>query len=325
MTAVKEQYGEVRYGIPFNDINFALSWRHHDLDLHSTASQRHTFIGNVIQHPSGQRDGFPTWSWVGWVHDSAKVMFPGRKVTKKALIYCVSSFRNLEVVHGSEPYQSTEEKPTLNSSQSSEEQTTTSVSDQPTRGKETYGFGQPNEGESASKLCQLNMKELTRISNSLSYPLTYGEKEDTWYTLAEFDLPLDSILILKTHILRISVNIIPTEIQGEWGIYIHDSSKGKRPLYSGSNSLYDPYRSIIHVCRNWMDSIGGRIELVILGADTSDPKTLHLETIVLDRSGELCYRVSTVDLRFEVAEGESTEETLTRIIRENTIEVVILG
>ena len=74
-----------------------------------------------------------------------------------------------------------------------------------------------------------------------------------------------------------------------------------------------------------MDSEGDELEFAVLGADTSDPKTLHLETIVLERSGSLCYRVGATDLRFKVAEEGSTEETLARIVKENAIEIVILG
>jgi hypothetical protein len=325
MTAVKEQYGDMRYGIPSKDINFALSWRYYDLDVHSTASRRQCYVGNVIQHPIGQKDGFPTWSWAGWLHDGAKVKFPGRKSTAKTLIYCVSNFENLEVVHGSNPNQSAEEKSALSSGQLSQGQTETSGSDQSPGGRETSGPSQPSEEESASKSCQRSTEESACISNLLSYPLTDDEKQDIWFKIVEFDLPLDSILIFKTHVLRISVDTIPTEIHGEWGIYAHNFSKGKRALYFGRNPLYDPFRSIIHVSRDWMDSTCGRLELAILGADTSDPRTLHLETIVLDRSGELCYRVSAVDLRFEVAEGVSTEETLARITEENALEIVILG
>lgn len=376
MTAVKGQYGEMRYGIPSKDINFALSWRYHELDVHSTASFRHRYVGNIIQHPIGQRDGFPTWSWAGWLHDGAEVKFPGRKLTAKALIYCVSNFGNLEIVLGSKPNQS-EEKSSLSPDQLSEKQTATCGSDQltgkkeacvpsqlnekestsgpsqstegestsrlfqhstkelawisdllsfPQTGrKEISGPSQPKEEEPASKLCQQSRGEVVWVSDSLSYPLTDDEKQDTWFKIAEFDLPLDSILVLKTHVLRISVDNIPAEIHGEWGIYVHNFSKGKRALYSETNLLYDPFRSIIHVSRNWMDSTRGRLEFAILGADTSDPKTLHLETLVLDRSGELCYRVCAVDLRFEVAEGVSTEETLTCITEENALEIIILG
>jgi hypothetical protein len=253
-------------------------------------------------------------------------MFPGRKLTAKALVYCISNFGNVEPVNdSSKPNQPTEGKSTSGSNQSSEGQITTSGSEQSAAERETSGLDQPNEEKSTSKPCQPGKDELTRISESLSYPLTDHEKQHIWYTLSEFDLPLDSMLILKTLVLRISVDNIPTEIHGEWGIYVHNFNKGKRPQYYEANSLYDPYRSVIHVSRDWMDSVGGRIEVAVLGADTSDPKMLHLETIVLDRSGKLCYRVGATDLRFKVAEGDSIEETLTHIIEENPIEIIILG
>lgn len=82
--------------------------------------------------------------------------------------------------------------------------------------------------------------------------------------------------------------------------------------------------SVIHVNRDWMQCTGGNIEVAVLSADTTDPKILHLEAIVLDRSGELCYRISAVDLRFKLAEGHSTEEALARIAEENPTETIIL-
>lgn len=99
-TAMKEQHGEMRYGMPLRDLNFALSWKYYDLDLKSTASMRLIF-GNVAQHPSGQREGFPSWSWTGWLHDGAKVLFPGRELTTKATIQYISDSGNLETTSGS--------------------------------------------------------------------------------------------------------------------------------------------------------------------------------------------------------------------------------
>ena len=276
MTAMKEQHGEIRYGMPLRDLNFALSWKHHGLDPTSTASSRR-MPGNVVRHPSGQREGFPTWSWVGWLHDGAKVQFPGRKLTAKAAIHYISDSGNLETISGSsEP-------------------------------------DEPSEGKSSE------------ILKSLSYLLTDDEKQHTWNTLTDFDLPLDSLLILKTLVLRICIDHVPTEISGDWGIYVHNFEKGKQPVHNEASPLDDPYRSVIHVSRDWMDSEGDELEFAVLGADTSDPKTLHLETIVLDWSGSLCYRVGATDLRFKVAEEGSTEETLARIVKENAVEIVILG
>lgn len=74
-----------------------------------------------------------------------------------------------------------------------------------------------------------------------------------------------------------------------------------------------------------MDSEDDELEFAVLGANTSDPKTLHFETIVICRSGSLCYRVGATQLRFKAPEDGSTEETLARIIKENAVEIVILG
>jgi hypothetical protein len=274
LTAMKERHGEMRYGMPLRDLNFALSWKHHDVDLKSTASIRLNF-GCVVQPPSGQREGFPTWSWAGWLHDGAKVYFPGRKLGAKAVIHYISDAGTLE---------------------------TTSRSSEPDE--------PPSEGNS---------------SEILSYLLADDEKQYAWHILTDFDLPLDSLLILKTLVLRICIDHMPTEISGDWGIYVHNFDKGKQPVHNKASPLDDPYRSTIHVSRDWMDSQGGELEFAVLGADTSDPKTLHLETIVIDRSGSLCYRVSATDLRFKVAEGSSTEETLARIVKENAVEILILG
>lgn len=277
MTVMKEQHGEMRYGMPLRDLNFALSWKHHGLDPGSTASIRRTYGGFLVGHPSGQREGFPTWSWAGWLHDGAKVQFPGRKLTAKAAIHYISDVGNLETISGcSEP-----------------------------------------DGPS--------QEESSEIFKSLSCPLTDDEKQHTWNTLVDFDLPLDSLLIIKTLVLRICIDHVPTEISGDWGIYVHNFEKGKQPAQNKASPLDDAYRSVIHVSRDWMDNKGDELEFAVLGADTSDPKTLHLETIVIDRSGAVCYRVGATDLRFKVAEGSSIEETLFCITKKNAVEIVILG
>ena len=276
MTAMKEQHGEMRYGMPLRDLNFALSWKHHDLDLKATISMR-LIYGTIVQHPSGQREDFPTWSWAGWLHDGTKVQFPEHKLTAKAAIHYISDSGNLETISGS------------------------------------------------SELNESSEGKLSVIFESLSYPLTDDEKQDTWNILADFDLPLDSLLIFKTLVLRICISHTPTEISGDWGIYVHNFEKGKQPVQNKASPIDDPYRSIIHVSRNWMDSQGDELEFAVLGADTSDPKMLHLQTIVIDRSGSLCYRIGATDLRFKVAEESSTAETLARIVKENTVEIVILG
>lgn len=277
LTAMKEEYGEMRHGMPLRDLNFALSWKHHGLDPGSTASIRWQHGGFIVGQPSGQREGFPTWSWAGWLHDGAKVQFPGRKLTAKAVLHYVSDLGNLETTGG------------------------------------LSELDEPSEGQSSG------------ISKSLSYPLADDEKQHTWSTLAGFDIPLDFLLIFKTLILRIRIDHIPTEISGDWGLYVHNFEKGKQPASNEASPLDDAYRSVIHVSRDWMDYMGGYLEFAVLGADTSDPKTLHLETIVLDRSGSLCHRAGATDLRYKVAEEISTEETLARIVKESTVEIVILG
>ena len=318
-TAVKEQYGEMRYGIPLQDINFALSWRYHKLDSAPTASSRRDFVGKIVQHPSGQRDGFPSWSWAGWLHDGTKVVFPGRKLSSKAPIYYINNFGDLEVVNSvSNTDRCTKEESTGRRGAVSESYQTAMAEDDSEP-------GQPDEAQLAIQSCQPGDDYSSCASDSLSYILTEAERQDVWYTLAKLDQSLDSILILKTHVLRISVGTTPAEIHGEWGFYVHNFDKRKRPQHYNDNPIYDPYRSVIHVNRAWMDFTGGKIEIAVLGADTSDSEILHLEAIVLDRSGALCYRITAVDLRFKVAEGESTEETLVRVAEENPLEIIILG
>lgn len=83
MARAKDWWGDFWYGLPRNAFLYALSWANHH-----AAHRIFVTLDDALRwnrHPIAPRIGFPSWSWVGWIHPIGSSLSFATGTTRKTV------------------------------------------------------------------------------------------------------------------------------------------------------------------------------------------------------------------------------------------------
>ena len=98
MNRAKQWWGDFWYGLPRNAFLYALSWTNHPVNHGVFVTLDDPLLRN--RHPVARREGFPSWSWAGWIHPvGCDIIFTATTTRKTVPMYGTTNSKQMILVN----------------------------------------------------------------------------------------------------------------------------------------------------------------------------------------------------------------------------------